>query len=101
MEELVKSDIFFFITGAAVVLLTLVVLVALYYIVRILRNIFSLSEAIEEEGEEIVKDISKLRRGLEKGGRKIRKIIKKASPLPVRDRTQTGKKHKVKKRKTK
>lgn len=91
MEELVKSDIFFFITGAAVVLLTLVVLLALYYIVRILRNIFSLSEAIEEEGEEIVKDISKLRRGLEKGGRKFRKIIKSASP----------KKRKVKEHKTK
>ena len=57
MDALVKSDIFFFITGAAVVVLALAVLVALVYVIRILRNVSDISDRAREETELLQEDI--------------------------------------------
>ena len=75
MDVIAKSDIFFVITGVSVIILTLVVIVALYYIIKILRNIFSLSKVVKKEGEDIIKDIGQVRKGVGKGSVKVGKFI--------------------------
>ncbi len=75
MDVIAKSDIFFIITGVSVIILTIVVIVALYYIIKILRNIFSLSKVVKKEGEDIIKDIGKARKGVRKGGVRLGKFI--------------------------
>ncbi len=49
METLAKSDIFFVVTTIAVVLVSVFLSIALYYLIRILRRFKSISEKIEEE----------------------------------------------------
>lgn len=48
MDTLLKANIFFFITTIAVVLLTLALLIAMYYIVKSLRRLAALAEKVEE-----------------------------------------------------
>jgi len=92
MEVVAKSDIFFFVTGVSVIVLTVVVLIALYYIVKILRNIFFLSKTIKNEGESIIKDISKAREGIKKRSVQLGKIISKSiAPKHKRAPTKTRK----------
>ena len=63
MEEVLKSDIFFFITAIAVVVISIVILVAFYNVIKILRDIRELSDLVKNEGEFIIHDIYKDRKG--------------------------------------
>ena len=49
------------VTTASVVLVTLGIIVAFVYIIRILRNASRISDAAREEGEEIIQHISEVR----------------------------------------
>ena len=71
MDTLIKADIFFFLTSVVVVILAILVAVALFYIVRILRDIKILSTKVREEGDKIVDDVDELRIGLKKNSLKI------------------------------
>lgn len=51
MEPLIKSDIFFFISSIATVLLTVLVSVLLYYLIIAARNLQKLSEVLKQSGE--------------------------------------------------
>ena len=61
MESLMKADIFFFITAVAVVVLTVFVAIALYYIIQILANFRKISDIMRggaENVEESIKEVS-------------------------------------------
>ncbi len=65
MNSILTSDIFFFITSFAVIIVTLVFVTALIYLVRILRDFKEMSERIknmvqttEEEFEDISRTIT-------------------------------------------
>ena len=47
MTELLKMDIFFFVTTIVVVAVGVLACVALYYVIRILRNVEQISEDVE------------------------------------------------------
>ena len=47
MESILKSDIFFFITSISVVVITLVLLVAGFYFIKMLRNFYKISEVLK------------------------------------------------------
>jgi uncharacterized membrane protein len=47
MESVLKSDIFFFISSISVVVLTLFLLVALFYFIKILRNFYKISKILK------------------------------------------------------
>lgn len=64
MEELAKADIFFFITTIAVVLISLVFIIALVYIVSILRAIKRFTDRAESKAEDIYGDIDDFRAGV-------------------------------------
>lgn len=76
MEELAKSDIFFVITAVAVIVLTILLIVTFFFLIRILKNIRDLSGKVKDEGERIIEDVAFVRKGFEKSGNKVAKIIK-------------------------
>ena len=63
-----KADIFFFITSIAVILVTVGVIVALYYLVRILRNVRDVTDRVEEGTKALAEDLTVLRGSLKTGG---------------------------------
>ncbi len=68
---LIHADIFFFITSISVVVLTVLFIVAMVYIIRILKNASQLSDTIKREGEYIAEDISDLREAYTESGMKL------------------------------
>lgn len=76
METLVKSDVFFFITSIAVVLFTIIGLVAAFYLIKISRNISEITERAKEQAGKISDDIDDLRVNIKKEGVQALKKIK-------------------------
>jgi 5-bromo-4-chloroindolyl phosphate hydrolysis protein len=72
MESLMKSDIFFFITSIAVVILTMLLAVAVAYVIKILRNVDDISTKAKDEAGLIKEDIAELRQNLKTEGSKIK-----------------------------
>ncbi len=64
MEDFLKMDIFFVITSAVVLLLGICAIVALIYIIRILRNVDHISAQVSEETDNIKQDIAGLRKNI-------------------------------------
>jgi hypothetical protein len=61
MESILKSDIFFLITSISVVIITLVLLVAGFYFIKILRNFYKISNILKnytESTEAELKDVA-------------------------------------------
>lgn len=55
-----KADIFFFITGIAVIVLALLTAILMYYLIKAAKNLYSLTETIKngvKESEEFIMDI--------------------------------------------
>ncbi len=48
MDTLVKADVFFFISAIATVILTLLFIVALYYLIRILKDFSEISDTLKK-----------------------------------------------------
>ncbi len=61
MDEVLHANIFFFITSVAVILLTLLLCVALFHVVKILQSIRRIVERIDASSEMIVEDVEQLR----------------------------------------
>ena len=68
MQEFIKADIFFFITAIAVVLVTLGLMIALFYIIRILHNIRDVTERVDEGSKVLAEDLSELRGTIKREG---------------------------------
>jgi len=66
MQNLIQSDIFFFITSIAVVIVTISILVMLWYIIRILKNIKDVSEIVKRETVFFSGDLSGIRKKIKK-----------------------------------
>lgn len=69
MESFIHADIFFIITTVSVFLIAVVLVVALVYAVRILRDTEHLVGRARKEGDEIMDDVHALHRGMEKVAR--------------------------------
>ncbi len=61
MESLVKSDIFFFITSLAVIVVTGIFVFLFYYGFKILKQIRLITSRFKEEGEDFLKDAKEVR----------------------------------------
>lgn len=79
MEAVLKSDVFFLITSAAVVVLSAVLLVALYYLIKILRDVKEISRTVKKESELIVRDVDAVRRSIKKKGKQVSSFISRAA----------------------
>lgn len=75
MESVVKSDMFFFVTTIAVIVLTLVLVVALTYVIRIASDIKYIAKRAKQETDEIADDLKSARVALKEKGKTIGTIL--------------------------
>lgn len=75
METLAKSDVFFFITSVAVILLTAMCLIILFYGIRLFRTAVLISRKIKEEGDAISNDIAAIRTKVSEQGFGIKTLF--------------------------
>ena len=78
MDTLVQADIFFFITSAAVVVVSIATLVALVFFIQILLDVRYTSKKIREETDKIISDVDDLRKFVKKEGKRavnVKEII--------------------------
>ncbi len=61
MSEVLQANIFFFVTGIAVIVCTMLLCVVLYHVIRILKSIRSVMDRIEAGSEVIAEDMAHLR----------------------------------------
>ena len=61
MEEIVKSDWFFFITSIAVGVVTVLLATMIIYSFFILKTVKKIVDTIKEESEEIIEDLHEVR----------------------------------------
>jgi hypothetical protein len=71
METVMKADIFFVVTTVAVALVAVAMLIALVYIIRILRDVTYISKKVKEESDGIISDVRELRASIKSQGVKI------------------------------
>lgn len=71
MTDFAKMDIFFVITTLAVVVVAVLISIALYRILRILRNVEHVSQIVSEEGDLFRDDISEMREAIKREGFKL------------------------------
>jgi uncharacterized protein YoxC len=79
METLAKADVFFVITGVAIILVTLFILAVLFYILKILRDVEDITDSVRDEAKNIVEDVSFVRRHTKKGVKKVINSIRPSS----------------------
>jgi hypothetical protein len=61
MNQLIHADVFFFVTTIAIVVLSIAVLIALIYLIIILRNLKDFSKRAKEEGMAVLDDVTSVR----------------------------------------
>ena len=70
MNALVQADIFFFITAAAIMVVTIALVIALIFCIQILRDIRHVSRRVREESDRVLSDVEDMRRFLTKEGKR-------------------------------
>ncbi|MBU3668707.1 MAG: hypothetical protein FGM57_01925 [Candidatus Taylorbacteria bacterium] len=70
-SNLIHADIFFFITAISVVLLTIILIVILFYIARAVKTISQMVEKIKTESDQVIDDLSDLREKIKDGGSQL------------------------------
>ena len=74
MNSLLKSDVFFFITSIAVVIIAILLAVLIVYLIKVSRDIKYISQRAKTEADNIIDDVSKLRTNLKEQGGKIKDL---------------------------
>ena len=70
-----KSEIFFFISSIATVILTILIGMMAVYLIRILRNVDNISEKAKDEADLIKEDVADLRQNIRDEGIKVKSFI--------------------------
>ena len=74
MESIIKADIFFFITGLAVVIFTIGIIIAMVYVIRILNDMKRISKIMLKESDKFASEIDSLREAVKSEGAKAKTI---------------------------
>ena len=75
METIMKSEIFFFITSIAVVIMTILLGILTTYLIRIMQNVDDISAKAKDEAGLIKEDIAELRESVKTEGAKVKHIV--------------------------
>ncbi len=75
METIMKSEIFFFISSIATVILTILIGIMAAYLIRILRNVDNISEKAKDEADLIKEDVADLRQNIRDEGIKVKSFV--------------------------
>ena len=61
MDPIMKSEIFFFITSVSVVVITVILAIAGYYVIKTLQNLRDISETLKKAAHQTESDIEEIR----------------------------------------
>lgn len=75
MADVLHADVFFFISSIATIIITVALSIALYYAIRILRDLKEVTEKIREASGELEKDFESLRASVKDEGLRVRTIV--------------------------
>ena len=75
MDDVLKADIFFFITAIAILVFSVFLAIAFFYAIRILRDIKHISSMAKKESDIISEELSDLREHIKKGGTKVKYFL--------------------------
>ena len=75
MDDILKADIFFFVTAIAVVILSVFLVIVFLYTIRILRDIKHISTMARKESDIISEELSELRENIKEGGTKVKYFL--------------------------
>ena len=75
MATLIHADIFFFITSIVTVVLSILLAIALFYIILILRDLRHLSGLVRKGGETLAEDMGEIRSAMIEGGTKMKSLV--------------------------
>ncbi len=93
MNELVHADIFFFITSVAVVVVSIGMLIALYFIIQIVRDVRAIVAKLRKAGDDLERDLTELRAQVRNEGGKVKTLFEAGVAfLSHRLRTRTRRK---------
>ncbi|OGZ46636.1 MAG: hypothetical protein A3J54_01205 [Candidatus Ryanbacteria bacterium RIFCSPHIGHO2_02_FULL_45_13b] len=76
MSDILQTNIFFFITAVTVVVVTIAFIVALYYLIRVLKSAQKISEIIEQGLYDLREDVTDVRTIVREEGTKIKHIMR-------------------------
>jgi type II secretory pathway pseudopilin PulG len=76
MNELLQANIFFFITSVVTVIIGILLAVALYYILGILKNVRDISNRAQRGSEALEHDLEHLRENIREEGMRFKSIKK-------------------------
>ena len=91
MDTVAKSDFFFFVTTIAVIVVTLVLIVALTYVIRIASDIKYISKRAKEETDDIADDIRSARENLKSKGKLFATLFTSLWALGKKKKTKQDK----------
>jgi len=74
MSEVLQANIFFFVTGIAVVIITTLSCVVLFHVIKVLKALRKIIDRIEEGTEIIAEDIQNVRAYFTEGGFLLRML---------------------------
>lgn len=74
MENIIKADIFFFISSVAVIVFTICAIIVMFYAVRILKDMKNISRKMSQESDKFINDIDSLRESVKANGTKMMTI---------------------------
>lgn len=72
MDDFLKMDVFFVVTTAVVLGGGVLVAVALFYVIKILRNVDNVARNVSEESDNVRSDLSVLRTKIREEGVKVK-----------------------------
>jgi len=75
MDTVLQTNIFFYITSGAVILVTVFIIVILYYIIGILRDVKNVADKLKAGSDIVAEDLSVLRKNIKKDGVRARHFI--------------------------
>lgn len=100
MDEVLHANIFFFITGIAVIVFTALLCVALFHGIKVLKTLRRIMDRIESETEVIAEDMQSVRAYFSEDGLLRRLIVKLMGSSRGGDTERSGKTRRTEKKKT-
>lgn len=95
MDSLLQSDIFFFVTTIAVAVATILLIVCFVYIIRVLRDVRSITSRVKKETDNLSNDVADVRRTLRQEGAKLTDLFHALSAFIRPKKTVSKKKSKL------
>lgn len=75
METVLQANIFFYITSVAVVAVTVLVIVILFYVLSIVRNVKLFSDKLKRGSDLLSKDLGSLRKSIKEEGARAKQAF--------------------------